>query len=151
MIIDRLENADRYNPLHPGFEAAFEALRKMDFDDEPEGVQQIDGERLTANIIRSEAKRIEDVWLEAHKRYIDIQYLVSGEEQFGWQLTADCEIPLSEYNEEKDIIKYEDVAEGWFPLLPGTFVVFFPWDAHAPMLGEGPINKVVLKVAMAWE
>ena len=150
MIIDRLENADRYNALHPGFEAAFDVLREMDFDEAAEGAQEIDGSRLTVNVIRSQAKRMEDVWLEAHHRYIDIQYLVSGEEQFGWQLTEDCEIPLGEYNEEKDTIKYEDVPEGWFPLLPGAFAIFFPWDAHAPMLGEGPIFKVVLKVAVDW-
>ncbi|MFW6438008.1 MAG: YhcH/YjgK/YiaL family protein [Armatimonadota bacterium] len=150
MIIDRLEHADRYDPLHPGFEKAFDVLREMDFDEAADGAQEIDGDRLTVNVIRSQAKRMEDVWLEAHKRYIDIQYLVSGEEQFGWQLTEYCEIPLGEYNEEKDTIKYEDVPEGWFPLLPGAFAIFFPWDAHAPMLGEGPIFKVVLKVAVDW-
>jgi YhcH/YjgK/YiaL family protein len=151
MIIDKLDNADRYNALHPGFEAAFRALREMDFEEMEEGPQEIDGERLVVNVIRSQAKRMEDVWLEAHHRYIDIQYLISGEEQFGWQLTADSEIPMGEYDEEKDTIKYEDVPEGWFPLLPGSFAIFFPEDAHAPMLGEGAINKIVVKVAVDWE
>ncbi|MFP4250608.1 MAG: YhcH/YjgK/YiaL family protein [Armatimonadota bacterium] len=150
MIIDRLENADRYNPLHSGFAAAFEALREIDFESVPDGTQEIDGDRLTMNVIRSQAKRMEDVWLEVHRRYIDIQYLISGEEQFGWQLADDCEMPMGEYNAEKDTIKYEDIPEGWFPLLPGAFAIFFPEDAHAPMLGEGPINKVVLKVAVDW-
>jgi YhcH/YjgK/YiaL family protein len=151
MVIDRLENAERYFALHPGFEAAFEALREMNFNAAPDGPQEIDGERLVVNVIRSQAKRMEDVWLEAHERFIDIQYLVSGEEQFGWQLTADCEEPIGQYDPDKDVIKFEDVAECWFPLLPGTFAIFFPEDAHAPMLGEGPINKVVVKVAVEWE
>lgn len=146
MIIDRPGNTCHYEKMHPGFAAAFELIRNFDFSGAESGPAEVDGERLTINVIRGEGKAIEDCKMEAHKRYIDIQYLVSGDEQFGWKLVCDCEQPIGEFDEAKDVIKYNDAPDGWFPLLPGTFAVFFPEDAHAPMLGKGPIEKLVVKV-----
>ncbi len=150
MIIDRPQNACLYASTHPGFAAALELVRDFDFANAESGPAEIDGERLTINVIRGEGKAIEDCKLEAHKKYIDIQYLVSGDEQFGWMLTEDCTEPIGEFDDAKDVIKYDDAPEGWFPLLPGTFAIFFPEDAHAPMMGEGPIEKLVVKVLVEW-
>jgi len=146
MIIDRLENAGRYADMHPGFRAAFDLLRDFDFASAPDGPAEIDGERLTINVIRGEGKAKEDAKLEMHERYVDIQYMVEGNEVFGWKVTADCREPIGEYNPDKDVLKYEDETEVYCPLLPGMFVVFFPEDAHAPMVGVGPMHKIVGKV-----
>ncbi len=146
MIIDKLESADRYAALHPGFAAAFKLLREFDFEAAEDGKHDIDGERLSIVVIRAPAKSRDEVKLEAHERYIDIQYVVSGSEHFSWMRTADCEKPIGEFDAEKDVIKYDDEPDGWFPLTAGTFVVFFPQDAHGPMMGEGHLDKLVVKV-----
>lgn len=146
MIIDKLENADRYACLHPGFAEAFKLLREFDFEAAEDGKHDIDGERLAIVVIRAPGKPRDEVQLEAHERYIDIQYVVSGSEHFSWMRAADCEKPIGAFDTEKDVIKYEDEPDGWFPLTAGTFVVFFPEDAHGPMAGEGHLDKLVVKL-----
>ena len=150
MIIDKLENADRYCALHPGFAAAFRLLSEFDFAGAETGAREVDGARLTVTVVRAPARTADEVKLEAHHDHVDIQYLVAGDESFGWKLTSECTTPASEYDEEKDVIKFEDEPEAWFPLTPGTFVVFFPEDAHGPMRGEGQLEKLVVKVATDW-
>ena len=146
MIIDRLENLDRYVELHPRFEAAFDLIRDFDFDAAEEGPAEVDGDRLTINVLRRELKAKEDAKLEAHERYVDIQVMFTGEEVFGWKLTEECEQPIDKYDAEADIIKYDDTPDGYWPLLEGMFVIFFPEDGHAPMVGEGNVEKLVVKV-----
>ncbi len=148
MIIDRPENADRYADMHPRFAAAFELLRELDFDGAPDGPAEIDGERLTINVLRRELKQPQEAKLESHERYVDIQYAHRGNEIFGWKRTADCREPIGEFDTEKDVIKYEDEPDAYWPLLEGMFVLFFPEDAHAPMVGEGEIEKLVVKVLL---
>ncbi|MGC9320266.1 MAG: YhcH/YjgK/YiaL family protein [Armatimonadota bacterium] len=148
MILDRLDNADRYADMHPRFEAAFDLLREFDFESAPDGPAEIDGRRLTINVLRGKLNAREDAILEAHEQYVDIQYVVSGNEVFGWKATEDCQQPTMAYDPEKDVILFEDAPDAYIPLLEGMFVVFFPGDAHAPMLGEGDIEKIVVKVLL---
>ncbi len=148
MIIDRLENADRYLAVHPGLEAAFDLLRTFDFDAAEDGPAEIDGERLTINMLRRDLKLRDEAKLESHERYIDIQYMHRGADEFGWMVTDDCKQPIDKYDAEKDIIKYDDAPDAYFPLLEGMFVVFFSEDAHAPLVGEGSVEKLVVKVLL---
>lgn len=148
MIIDRIENAERYEAMHPGFKAAFDLIREFDFESAPDGPAEIDGERLTINVLRRDLKKPEDAKLEAHRKYVDIQFMHSGREVFGWKPTAECEKPQAEYNAEKDVILFDDEHDGHWPLLERMFVVFFPEDAHAPMIGEGKVEKLVVKVLL---
>ena len=150
MIIDRLENAARYYAIHPGFEAALRTLSEADFDALEPGAHEIDGTRLSMNVIAGEGHPEAEMKLEAHRQYIDIQYCVSGDESFGWKPTSDCVEPEAEFDEEKDFVLFTDKADGLFPLPEGCFVVFFPEDAHGPMVGEGAIRKAVAKVAVDW-
>lgn len=148
MIIDRLENLDRYAEMHPRFCAAFDLIRTFDFDAAPDGPAEIDGERLTINVLRRDLKQPEDARLEAHEKYADIQVMVRGNEVFGWKLTSECTQPQAPYNPEKDVILFDDAPDAYWPLLEGMFVIFFPGDAHAPMIGEGKVEKLVVKVLL---
>lgn len=148
MIIDRLENLDRYVQMHPGFAAAFDLIRNFDFDSAEDGPAEIDGERLTINVLRRDLKTKDAAKMEAHERYVDIQVMVSGNEVFGWKLTDECEQPQAPYDEAKDLILFDDAPDGYWPLLENMFVIFFPEDAHAPMVGEGKVEKLVVKVLL---
>ncbi|HEY3398790.1 MAG TPA: YhcH/YjgK/YiaL family protein [Armatimonadota bacterium] len=151
MIIDRLENAERYFALNPGFAAGFAYLRRPDLAQIPTGSHPLEGERLRADVIQAPAKTLDQLKLEVHRRYIDVQYLLSGEESFGWKLTAECTQATQEYDPVKDRIFYTDEPQAYFPLPAGMFAIFFPEDAHSPMLGAGTLHKVVLKVQERWE
>ncbi len=150
MIVDRLENAARYFALNPGFEAAFRFLAEADLSSLPVGSTELDSPRLRVDMLQAPAKTRDKIKLEVHRRFIDIQFLISGQEQFGWKLTSECTQPEADYDPVKDRILYTDEPEAWFPLLPGMFAIFFPEDAHGPMLGEGELRKAVVKVAEEW-
>jgi YhcH/YjgK/YiaL family protein len=148
MIIDRLENAPRYFPLNPRFEAAFRFLAEADLDSLPVGSTELAGPALRVDRLQAPAKARDQIKLEVHRRFIDIQFLISGQEQFGWKLTSACAQPEADYDPMLDRIFYRDEPDAWFPLLPGMFAIFFPEDAHGPMLGEGELRKAVVKVAV---
>lgn len=151
MIIDKLQNADAYCALHPGFATAFEVLRDPGLAGRDAGPAEIDGKRLTINVIKGELKPEDQVKMECHRKYIDIQYVISGNEAFSWSPTDECHTPVEAFNAEADFGLFDDSPCGWFPLLEGTFAVFFPEDAHGPMRGEGAVHKIVVKVAVDWE
>ena len=151
MIYDTLANADKYVTVNPGLQAAFEFLRAAELSALATGPAELDGKRLTINVIEADCRAPEEVQLEVHRKYIDVQYMVSGEEVFSWRPTGECSDPAGEFDTEKDFGLFADEPTGWFPLMGSCFVVFFPEDAHGPMCGTGRVRKVVVKVAVDWE
>ena len=148
MIIDRLENASRYFQLNPRFEAAFRFLAEADLEAWPVGSTELDGPGLRVDRLQAPAKTRDKIKLEVHRKFIDIQFLISGQEQFSWKLTSECTQAEADYDPVKDRIMYLDAPDAWFPLPTGMFAIFFPEDAHGPMLGEGELSKAVVKVAV---
>lgn len=148
MVIDRLEHADRYCDMHPAFAQAFAFLKRSDLAELPAERHAIDGDRLFCIISKGPGRPRSEANLEAHRKYIDIQYIIAGDEEMGWKPTADCRISHTPYDAEKDIEFFKDQPDGWNDVPPGSFVIFFPQDAHAPLVGEGEIHKAVLKIAV---
>lgn len=147
MILDTLEHAGRYNALHPGFNTAFNFLRRNDLSAIPDGQIELDGDRVFAIIAHAEGRREADGQLEGHKKYIDIQYLLSGVESMGWKSIEGLNVSV-EYDAEKDLLLFDGSAESLVRVPPGSFAIFFPEDAHLPLIGDGPIHKVIIKVAV---
>ena len=83
---------------------------------------------------------------ECHDKHIDIQLCLKGTEQIGWKPRQSCSQLKDEYNAEKDVTFYRDPPDIYFQLTDGQFAIFFPEDVHAPMIGEGEIKKIVIKV-----
>jgi len=148
MFLDHLRNADRYGVLHPGFAASFAFLRREDLGRLPDGRHDIDGQRLFAIVSRAQGRGRDRSPLEVHRRYIDIQFVISGEDCIGWLPTADCQHVSTPYDEEKDLGFFRDPPASWLAVAPGVFAVFYPEDAHAPLAVSGPLHKVVVKVAI---
>jgi biofilm protein TabA len=148
MILDTLKNADRHAALHPGFAEAFAFLRRMDIAALPVGRVEVIGKRVFAIIGKDEGKSREKARLEAHRKYIDIQLVVSGDEWIGWRDLKTCRESGLGYSAEKEIEFYTASPAKWFCVLPGSFAIFFPEDVHAPLAGAGPVHKVVVKVAV---
>lgn len=148
IIIDKLQHAERYFEMHPAFEKAFAFLRQDDLTDLPAGRHEIDGDRLFCIISKGPGRTRAEAKLEAHRKYIDIQYVIAGTDEMGWKPTADCKVIDTYYDTDNDIEFFKDQPERWTPVPAGSFVIFFPQDAHAPLVGSGEIHKAVLKIAV---
>lgn len=144
MIIDRIENIEKYGFLCPRFRQVTAFLKSNDLNAMPNGHHVIDGDDLFVNIVDSQPKARKDAKLETHNEMIDIQILLEGEEQ---HLYAPREI-LSEvpYDEANDISFYEECSNNAIDLRPGLAVIYFPEDAHAPAICDKTIRKAIFKV-----
>ena len=147
MIFDHLENCGRYQALNDGFAKAFAFLRRGNIAELPDGRCEIDGESVYAMVLREDGRGRDGVTLEAHRKYIDIQCLLSGTDEMGWKPTAHCTGDGQGFDEPNDLEFFSDKPDTWVTVPPRTFAIFFPSDAHAPMGGVGPLHKVVVKVA----
>ncbi len=150
MIIDTLNNAGRYANLHPGFKTAFDYLTAADLNALETGIIDV-AEGVKIIVAEGEARTPEAAvkTFECHNKNIDIQLLINGTETIGWKPRADCSNVQGEgYSEENDILFFEEAADTFFTLHPTQFVIFYPEDVHAPMIGEGLIKKLVVKVSI---
>jgi YhcH/YjgK/YiaL family protein len=147
MIIDSLENAERYESIHPLFAEAFRYIKSIDLKnaeigktDLNEGLKIIVAEKEGMTTEESTAK------FECHNQNIDIQLCISGKETMGWKSRQSCKSPRGEYNSEKDVLFYDDAPDMYFELTDNQFAIFFPEDVHAPMIGDDVIKKLIVKV-----
>ena len=146
MICDTLANLETYTGISDRLAKGLRLLRETDFSAMEAGRYEVEGKDLFYMIQSYQSKEKNDT-PEAHRKYIDIQYYLSGEEIIGYA-------PLSEMTEEVSANPEGDI---WFyhgPVTPlkmseGKFAVLFPQDAHAPGIAVGepaPVRKVVVKV-----
>ena len=147
MIFDILPNSDRYLALHKGFDAAFAFLKRPDLKTLAAGKYPIDGERAYAMVARDPGRTKDEAQLEIHEKYIDIQMVLAGCDEMGWRSQSLCRQPAMPYDGAEDIGFFADPPVAWLPVTAGMFVVFFPEDAHLPLIGSGLIHKVVVKIA----
>ncbi len=148
MIVDNLANAANYFSLHPLFEKAFEYIKQLNMESAPTGSVEIEGKQLRASIVETALKPADAARLETHKKFIDIQIPITKAETFGWKSLATLSSPDGEYNEGNDIAFFTDKPSALVNVLPGEFVIFSPEDGHAPLIGEGPTKKIIIKVAV---
>jgi YhcH/YjgK/YiaL family protein len=148
VILDALPQATRYLAVHPGFPAAFDFMCTTDLRALAPGRHAIDGDRVYVSIDDVTGRGAAGARLEAHRRYIDIQVVLTGADRIGWRPLADCERADGPFDESRDVGFFRDAPACWLTLVPGRFVVLFPDDAHAPLGGEGALRKAVVKVAV---
>ena len=148
MVLDSIQLAQRYISLHPDFARAFRFLADTDLDALPDGRSDIDGDDMCVILDRKDGRGREGARLEAHRRYIDIQYTIHGDEEIGWTPLAACAAPAGEFDAAKDIIFFDDAPSCWLTLPRGSFAIFFPDDAHAPLAARGAVTKAIVKIAV---
>jgi len=170
MILDTIDNTRLYLGLHPGFAKAFEILRDKTLSQKEDGKYAVDGDKIYYTIQRYTTKPMFNCRaglappmvspqaclggssnLEAHRKYIDIQFLLEGQEILGYAplkglTTAEV------YNPQKDIAFFntpKDITK--VILKPGLFCILFPDDAHLPcrqLAGPTEVRKVVIKIRL---
>jgi YhcH/YjgK/YiaL family protein len=149
MILDHLANASLYFNLHPHprIARALQALGDPGFLAKAPGRYELEGEKLFAMIQEYVTKPAEQGRWEAHRRYIDVQFVAAGVEVIGYAPLPELQV-VDPYDAEKDVM----FLQGTGSLLrvdAGMFAVFYPHDAHMPMLAVSApqmVRKIVLKV-----
>lgn len=125
-------------------------LKKTDVNSEDKKYI-LKGDDVFAMVSSYETRAMENAIIEAHKKYIDVQTLVSGKEVIGYFPLNSLKIK-AEYDDSKDAAFYNVPAEkfGMNHLVPGVFQVFFPQDAHMPCLSASEkaekVKKIVFKI-----
>jgi YhcH/YjgK/YiaL family protein len=148
LILDTLELCERYRHLHPGFATAFDVATSRDLGALAPGRHLIDGDRLYLSIDHTEGRGRLGARLESHRRYIDIQLTIAGDEEIGWRPLSQCRAPAAPFDEPRDIRFYNDAPDSWLAVPAGRFAIFFPEDAHAPLGGTGLLRKAIFKIAV---
>ena len=149
MILDSLKNKAQYAALHPRFQQVFDFIDNNDVASLPCGRHDIDGDNIYVVVQEWDLRELKEARLELHRKYIDIQMLLSGpNEVFGWSEKKDCLTPETEFDEAKDIQILTDTPQCFYTVGQGQFTILFPEDGHAPMLGEGSVKKCIFKIAL---
>ena len=148
MITDKISNKELYSGIHNGFKEAFEFLEKVTNENIPVGKYEIDKDNVYAIVQEYETKE-PDKW-ERHKKYIDVQYIVSGNEIIGWENIS--VLPsMPEYFADKDCSLFNFEGGSNIIMKPGYFCVLFPDDMHRPGTKYKKIEKikkVIVKIAV---
>lgn len=152
MLTTGIALAEQYDYLSEKFDRAFRFLRTTDLEALPLGNLPIDGDRIYANVQAYTTLSDEEAPFESHRNYFDLQYVVSGQEAFGYLPAADC-TPATEYDAARDLIFYREPKEaGRILLRAGEFAIVPPEDAHAPRrrTAAGPcaVKKIVVKIRL---
>jgi len=148
MILDVLENAHRYFTLNERFAKAFAFLNRPDLQDLPADRYEIDGDTIYAVVAIDSGRKKEDALLETHEEYIDIQLILDGIDNMGWRPKISCTQPSGSYDPNSDLQFFADKPDVWFAAQSGAFAIFFPEDAHMPLISAGQVHKVVVKIAV---
>lgn len=146
MILDTLANSTIYESIHPAFKRAFEYLKNQNLSLLPTGRIELDSTNLIVNIVDISGKNIEEVCMETHNQYIDIQVPIGKSETMGWKPIEKLLTVSKPYDKEKDITFYADKASVLLEVQPYEFAIFFPSDGHQPGIGDGTYRKVIIKV-----
>jgi YhcH/YjgK/YiaL family protein len=152
MIVTDLQFIERQLLMTPQMRQAVEFLRRADLLDVPDGTVPINGKRVFAITQRYRTAHLDAPQFEYHRKYLDLQYVLAGEEIIGWA-PATGMTPLFSYDEGQDIC-FGLMAPGkWSPvrLHAGQVAVLWPEDGHAPRLATERVclvRKIVVKVAI---
>ena len=147
MIKDILEKSNIYENISDNLKLGLNWLKSNNLETISDGKYLIDGEKIYANVQTYETK--DDALFEAHRDYIDIQYMINGKELCGISNYYKCQSEI-EYDKIKDIefLKLKSDFD-YYSLRTGEFLILFPHDAHKPAISmdkKSIVKKVVVKV-----
>ncbi|MBK9096543.1 MAG: YhcH/YjgK/YiaL family protein [bacterium] len=147
MIIDKIENSFLYENISERIRKSFEYIKTTDLKNLPAGKYPIDGENIFALVSEYQTKPESEGKLEAHRKYIDVQFVIRGEELMGYSPIGMQQI-LEPYKEENDIAFFTG-DKSFSKVSEGMFAIFFTEDVHMPGISTGEISdvkKLVIKV-----
>jgi len=151
MIVDKIENSSLYSSLSGQIAKTLKILSSKEISSAAEGKHEVDGSKLYYLVQKYSTKPRDQGQMEAHKKYIDIQFVLDGQESIFVENLSVCKL-ASAYNENDDAAMYEvpkSFSEVY--LSKGMFCILFPQDGHLPCrttVNESKVHKIVFKVAI---
>lgn len=146
MILSHISDSSRYESLHPLFKQVFDYIKANDLTKVPAERIVLDGDKLFINVADARLIPAETQKLEVHQKYIDIHFPLSGKEIVGWKHLSNLGTSEAPFDTENDFALYAEEPTTYFTVMPGEFYIVYPEDAHAPIIGEGTLRKLIVKV-----
>lgn len=148
--VNKIVFAEQYHKNKAIWDKAFAFLRDSNLVTLKPGKYIIDGDNVYATITEAPSKEFDKSAWESHRKYIDLQYVIKGEEKIGVAPIETATV-IKPYSESADGANY--TAEGQYYIAkPGTFFLFFPSDVHRPNIkvdGYDVVKKLVIKIRVA--
>ncbi len=148
MILDKIENLGLYPDLGPDLNQGFEFIRDKSVYDLADGRYPLASQENYAMIQTYTTEKASRRQFEAHRKYVDIQFVFKGDETLFW-MPSDRAPQKATYSEEDDALLFDAKGGAPLPLSAGYFVVLFPQDAHKPgCIGDQKtaVRKIVVKI-----
>ena len=146
MILDTLDRLGNYGYISPLMDKVLEFFRTTDLSTLVPGRIDLQGDDLFVNVNRQDAQMRQEVPIEAHREYIDIQVPISCDEEMGFLSAPFLPAPSKPYSAERDVAFYPGLCETYLNVRKGMFTVFFPGEGHAPAITESGITKLIVKI-----
>ncbi len=153
MVLDNVKNLSLYKSLIASMDKIEAFVKEYKASPKENGtyfLDNADGSKLRASVSTYDTKSAEGSFFEAHKKYIDLQYIADGEENIGWAYLDNNLKPTDEFDAEKDIGFFDGDCGSWITVKKDSFVILFPEDAHMPCISttDKPesVTKIVFKI-----
>ena len=146
MILDTLDRLEKYGFISPMMDKVLDFFRKTDLSALAPGRIDLQGDDLFVNVNRQGAQTRNEVPIEAHREYIDIQVPISSDEEMGFISAPFMPAPSKEYDSDRDVAFYPGLCDTYLNVRKGMFVVFFPGEGHAPAITKDGILKLIVKI-----
>lgn len=146
MILDTLDRLECYGYISPLMDKVSDFFRTTDLSGLEPGRIVLQGDDLFVNVNRQDAQTRDEVPIEAHREYIDIQVPISCDEEMGFISAPFLPAPSVPYSIERDVAFYPGLCDSYLNVRKGMFVVFFPGEGHAPAIAKTGILKLIVKI-----
>lgn len=147
MIFGNIKNIDEFNFLPQKILKCFEYINNHDLATYEKGKYEIYGEQLFVNISEYETTNAENRFWEAHKKYLDLHFILDGTEQIDINFIDNME--QKDFVEEKDFLPLEGKSNGCVILNKGDFLICYPKDAHRTAIKVNEpsnVKKAIFKI-----
>lgn len=149
MILAKLSDSARYETAHPALAKLFDYVKAHNLLTAQTGRLSLDGDDLFINVVDATLMTKEAQKLEVHREYIDVHIPLSGNEIIGVRHIDTLNEPDAPFDEANDCAVYTAPATNYLVVEPGDFLLVYPEDAHAPIIGSGKLRKLIAKVRIA--
>lgn len=145
MLLSSIKNYQNILKFFPQLDIVFNFITKNVSNKTPDGKYDI-ARGIYALIQECEPKIKKEQLLETHKKYVDLQYVISGKEKIGWKFVDKSLKVFKKYNLKQDIAFFSNQPDTYIRLKKGEFVIFFQEDAHAPLCCNNTVKKCIIKI-----
>lgn len=145
MLISSIKNYKNILKFFPQLDIVFDYILKNISSKTIDGKYNIT-KTIYVNVQTCDPKPKKEQLLEKHKKYIDLQYIISGKEKIGWKFFDKTFKVLKKYNSKNDISFYSNPPDTFINLKVGEFAIFFPEDTHAPLCCDDTVKKCIVKI-----